>query len=64
MLTGVAGGLLSLMSGVLIRAVFGSTEDVQEPYADAAGGGLASVMLSILFLAVLTPIGKELLFGA
>ncbi len=63
---GLAGGLLalllSLVFGVVIRAVFGSTENVQESYADAADGGLASVVLSVLFLAVLTPIGEELLF--
>ncbi|MFC7585063.1 CPBP family intramembrane glutamic endopeptidase [Nonomuraea antimicrobica] len=31
-------------------------------YYDAAGGGLLPLILTILFLAVLTPIGEEFLF--
>ncbi|WP_051571061.1 CPBP family intramembrane glutamic endopeptidase [Cryptosporangium arvum] len=65
-LVGVAGGLVALVvSRAITYAVlmlFGPAENVQQSYADAAGGGVLAATLSVVFLAVLTPIGEEFLF--
>ncbi|ANY05809.1 hypothetical protein AFB00_05285 [Pseudonocardia sp. HH130630-07] len=65
-LLGVAGGLLtfvlSRVLGVVLFALGMAPENVQQPFTDARGAGLWSVLLSLLFLAVLTPLGKELVF--
>ncbi|MBU2664550.1 CPBP family intramembrane metalloprotease [Actinoplanes bogorensis] len=66
LLIGLAGGvaavILSRVGAVLYLLVFGPEENIQQPYADAATGGIVTVILSLLFLAVLTPIGEEFLF--
>ncbi|MFC3996123.1 type II CAAX prenyl endopeptidase Rce1 family protein [Nocardiopsis sediminis] len=67
MALGVLGGLVALVAKyVLVSAVtmftdFGDT-DPQGMYYDAAGGGALAGVLTLLFLAVLTPIGEEFLF--
>ncbi|MFF0717371.1 MULTISPECIES: CPBP family intramembrane glutamic endopeptidase [unclassified Micromonospora] len=66
LLIGVAGGLVALVvSRIVAAAVYyltGPAENIQQPYLDAAGGGILTLILSFLFLAVLTPIGEEFLF--
>ncbi|GAB3477148.1 type II CAAX endopeptidase family protein [Nocardiopsis coralliicola] len=66
MLAGVAGGVAALaVKGLLIAgltALTGFDSDPQSMYYDAAGGGLVPLLLTLLFLAVLTPIGEEFLF--
>lgn len=66
LLIGVAGGLIALVVARIAAAayyyLFHPTDNVQQPYADAASGGILTVILSLLFLAVLTPIGEEFLF--
>jgi uncharacterized protein len=47
--------------GTLV-ALTGYTGNVQAPYYEGAAGGLVPALISILFLAVLTPIGEEFLF--
>ncbi|MFI5839990.1 lysostaphin resistance A-like protein [Catenuloplanes sp. NPDC051500] len=66
LLIGIAGGLLAMVLSRLAAAAFlylaGPADDIQAPYREAAQGGLVTVILSILFLAILTPIGEEFLF--
>ncbi|TCK27142.1 CPBP family intramembrane glutamic endopeptidase [Pseudonocardia endophytica] len=65
-LTGVAGGLLAfackfpLISAYV--ALSGDAGNAQQVWQPSATTGVATVVLSILFLGVLTPIGEELLF--
>lgn len=65
-LLGIVGGVAAfLLKGVVnvgVIAVTGLDEDPQGGYHDAAGGGLLPLVLTFAFLAVLTPIGEELLF--
>ncbi|MFW5417710.1 CPBP family intramembrane metalloprotease [Nocardiopsis sp. CNT-189] len=66
MLIGVLGGLVALFAkGILTYAVTiltGLESDPQGMYYDAAGGGVLPLILTMLFLSVLTPIGEEFLF--
>ncbi|SEH01061.1 hypothetical protein SAMN05444920_118250 [Nonomuraea solani] len=66
MLVGVAAGVVAfILKGVVnyaIIALTGFDADPQGMYYDAAGGGVVPLILTILFLAVLTPIGEEFLF--
>lgn len=66
LLIGLAGGLvafiLARIAGAAVYYLTNPTENIQQPYVDAAGGGIFTVILSLLFLAVLTPIGEEFLF--
>lgn len=66
MLIGLGGGVLALVlariAAVIGYAINGPVENIQVPYLEAAGGGVFSVVLSLLFLAVLTPLGEELIF--
>ncbi|MFL1379760.1 CPBP family intramembrane glutamic endopeptidase [Nocardiopsis protaetiae] len=66
MLAGAAWGLAALVlkAGLVlaITALTGYDENPQGMYYDAAGGGLWALLLTFLFLAVLTPIGEEFLF--
>ncbi|MCP2364568.1 membrane protease YdiL (CAAX protease family) [Nonomuraea thailandensis] len=66
MLIGVAAGAVALvLKGLLNYAVIALTgldTDPQGMYYDAAGGGVLPLIPTILFLAVLTPMGEELLF--
>ncbi|WP_017555633.1 CPBP family intramembrane glutamic endopeptidase [Nocardiopsis baichengensis] len=67
MAAGVAAGLFVLGAKTVVNSVivaltdFGET-DPQGVFHDAAGGGVLPLVLTFLFLAVLTPIGEELLF--
>ncbi|PSK96284.1 hypothetical protein CLV63_112167 [Murinocardiopsis flavida] len=66
MLLGVLGGLLALVvKYVVVSAITALTDfgsDPQGMYYDAASGGVLPMLLTLLFLAVLTPIGEEFLF--
>lgn len=66
MLIGVAGGVVALVvKGAVtyaITAFTGFDSNPQGTYYDAAGGGVLPLILTFLFLAVLTPIGEEFLF--
>lgn len=63
---GAAGAILAfvvsrlLAIGMVLVGI--EPENIQGAYADAGSGGAWSVALSLLFLAVLTPLGEELLF--
>jgi uncharacterized protein len=65
-LIGIAGGIVALLLGRLaavgVIAVFGPQPNVQQSYADAASGGTATVVVSLVLLAVLTPLGEEFVF--
>lgn len=65
-LTGLAGGLVAFaLKFPVISAYVALTGDganPQEVWQSAATTGVTTVILSILFLGVLTPIGEELLF--
>ncbi|MER5674749.1 CPBP family intramembrane glutamic endopeptidase [Pseudonocardia alni] len=66
LLLGVAGALLAFVVSRLLAVgmvlVGLEPENIQGSYTDAGSGGAWSVALSLLFLAVLTPLGEELLF--
>ncbi|RKS07178.1 hypothetical protein DFP74_2835 [Nocardiopsis sp. Huas11] len=66
MLAGAGWGVVALVvkGGLIlaITALTGFDADPQGMYYDAAGGGTAALILTFLFLAVLTPIGEEFLF--
>lgn len=66
MLTGLAGGLVAFaLKFPVISAYVALTGDganPQEVWQPAATAGVTTVVLSILFLGVLTPVGEELLF--
>jgi uncharacterized protein len=66
LLIGFAGGVVALVlsraAAIAFYYLAGPPENIQQPYTDAAGGGLLSLVLSFLFLVVLTPIGEEFLF--
>lgn len=66
LLIGVAGGLVAFVVARVVSAVVyyvtGPADNIQQPYIDAAGNGVFTLVLSLLFLAVLTPIGEEFLF--
>ncbi|RPF21349.1 CPBP family intramembrane glutamic endopeptidase [Myceligenerans xiligouense] len=65
-LIGVAAGIVALLlKGLLntgIIAVTGFSADPQGAYGDAAGGGVLPLILTFVFLSVLTPIGEEFFF--
>ncbi len=66
LLWGVAGGLLALIVsrviGVIIMLTGAQPETIQDVYTESGSSGAFSVVLSLLFLAVLTPLGEELTF--
>ncbi|MDT0300659.1 CPBP family intramembrane glutamic endopeptidase [Streptomonospora wellingtoniae] len=66
LLVGMAGGIAALLAKAAVvsavAAVTGYESDPQGMYYDAAGGGVVPLILTMLFLAVLTPIGEEFLF--
>lgn len=66
MLIGAAWGVVALVvKGALILAITALTgfeDNPQGMYYEAAGGGTIALVLTILFLAVLTPVGEEFLF--
>lgn len=59
---GVVAWVLTRIAAVIWTAVVGTPADVQAVYGEAANAGALSLVLSTLFLAVLTPIGEELVF--
>jgi len=63
---GVAGGLIAFvlarLATLLVTLVVGTTADVQKVYTDTGAASPVSLVLTLLFIAVLTPIGEELLF--
>ncbi|MBR8741007.1 CPBP family intramembrane glutamic endopeptidase [Nocardiopsis sp. MG754419] len=67
MAIGLAAGVLGLSLKyvwnffIIFFTDFADT-DPQGMYYDAAGGGVLPMLLTVLFLAVLTPIGEEFLF--
>lgn len=67
MVAGVAAGLFALGAKAAVNSVITALTDVgrtdpQGMYYDAADGGVLPLILTFLFLAVLTPIGEEFLF--
>nr|SBP00833.1 CDS_ID OB3317 [Nonomuraea gerenzanensis] len=66
MLVGAGVGVIALVLKGLVNyaviALTGLDSDPQGMYYDAAGGGVLPLILTMLFLAVLTPIGEEFLF--
>jgi membrane protease YdiL (CAAX protease family) len=66
MAIGVGVGIVAfLLKGVVnwaIIALTGFDETPQGPYYDAAGGGVLPLILTVLFLSILTPLGEEFLF--
>lgn len=42
--------------------ITGDTNNVQDVYGDGAGGGLLSLVLSTVFIAIFSPLGEELLY--
>jgi uncharacterized protein len=63
---GAAAGVVAfLLKGVVnaaVIAVVGPVPDVQGPYYASAGGGVLPLILTFVFIAVLTPVGEELFF--
>ncbi|MBR8744085.1 CPBP family intramembrane glutamic endopeptidase [Nocardiopsis sp. MG754419] len=65
MLIGVAAGLFAFLFKGVVNAgliAVGFDSDPQGMYYDAAGGGVWPLVLTLLFLSILTPIGEEFLF--
>jgi uncharacterized protein len=66
LLIGVGVGLVAfVLKGLAILAwiqITGDTKNVQDVYADGGRGGILSLVLSTLFLGIVTPLGEELLF--
>ncbi|PWV57637.1 hypothetical protein BDW27_102511 [Nocardiopsis sp. L17-MgMaSL7] len=66
MLIGAGWGVIALvLKGFVIMAITSLTGYESNPqgvYYDTAGSGVIGLVLTILFLAVLTPIGEEFLF--
>lgn len=65
-LVGVAAGVVALVLKGLVNtgiiAVTGFSSDPQGDYYAAAGGGVLPLILTFVFLSVLTPIGEEFFF--
>ncbi|MFI8527363.1 lysostaphin resistance A-like protein [Promicromonospora sukumoe] len=65
-LVGVAAGVVALLLKGLVNlgviTVTGFDADPQGDYYDAAGGGVLPLILTFLFLSILTPIGEEFFF--
>ena len=66
LLIGVGVGVVAfVLKGLAILAwikVTGDTNNVQDVYADGGRGGLLSLVLSTVFIAVFSPLGEELLY--
>jgi uncharacterized protein len=66
LLIGVGVGLVAfVLKGLAILAwiqITGDTKNVQDVYADGGRDGILSLVLSTLFLGIVTPLGEELLF--
>lgn len=65
-LAGVGGGLLAFavtrVLGLVVYVLGLQPENIQQTYTDAGSGGAWSLALSLVFLALLTPLGEELVF--
>ena len=60
-----AGVLAFVLKSIAISVwiqIFGPGQTVQSPYGDAGSGGVLSLVLATAFIALLTPLGEELLF--
>lgn len=67
LLIGVGSGVVAfVLKGLAIMAWIqitgGDTKNVQNIYAEGGSGGLLSLVLATFFLAIVTPLGEELLF--
>ena len=66
LLIGVGGGLLAYLASMLAVGAYivitGDTADPQAVYDEAGSGGVLSLVLSVVFVAVVTPLGEEFLF--
>lgn len=66
LLIGVGVGLVAFVLKSLAMLAWvqitGDTNNVQDVYGDGAGGGLLSLVLSTVFIAVFSPLGEELLY--
>ncbi|ANY09354.1 CPBP family intramembrane glutamic endopeptidase [Pseudonocardia sp. HH130630-07] len=65
-LLGIGGGLLAFVltriQSIVVFALGLQPENIQETYTEAGSGGAWSLALSLAFLAILTPLGEELVF--
>ena len=59
---GLLAWVLARLASVAYIGITGDTANVQDVYAGGASGGALSVVLSVVFIAIATPIGEELLF--
>jgi hypothetical protein len=66
LLIGVGIGVVAfVLKGLAVLAwikVTGDTNNVQDVYGDGGRGGLLSLVLSTVFIAVFSPFGEELLY--
>jgi uncharacterized protein len=62
LLAGVVAWVVSRLVTAALVLVVGDPGNVQDVYTEAGSGGAGYLVLSLLFLAVLTPVGEELLF--
>jgi uncharacterized protein len=66
LLVGVGAGVVAfLVKGLTVMAytaVTGDSSNPQTVYAEGGSGGVLSLILTTLFIGVLTPLGEELLF--
>jgi uncharacterized protein len=66
LLIGVGVGVVAfVLKGLAILAwirITGDTNNVQDVYADGGRGGLLSLVLGTVFIAVFSPLGEELLY--
>jgi membrane protease YdiL (CAAX protease family) len=65
-LLGLGGGVLAFVLSRIISVIMFALgiqpENIQASYTEGGSGGTWSLVLSLLFLALLTPLGEELIF--
>ncbi|EXG82716.1 CPBP family intramembrane glutamic endopeptidase [Cryptosporangium arvum] len=66
LLAGAGGGLLCFLLGLVVSGLYvaftGDSENIQADYQSAADGGALALVATLLFGAVLTPLGEESYF--
>ncbi|QBD83693.1 CPBP family intramembrane metalloprotease [Ktedonosporobacter rubrisoli] len=66
LLIGIGAGLLAFVLKILVTMAYvritNDTNNIQNVYAQGGSGGVLSLVLATVFLALLTPLGEELLF--
>lgn len=66
LLIGIAGGVVAFVAKAIAITIVvkltGAGTDLQNIYAAGGSGGIWSLLLATLFLAVLTPLGEEFVF--